>query len=57
MPSKRKKSGKKSERTGEEKQQREKVKTAVSLLNPKLTILLSAHAQTSLADILQVVKV
>ena len=53
MPSKRKKWGKKSEKRGEERKRKVKVKTAVSLLNPKLEILLSAHARTSQADILQ----
>ena len=36
---------------GEERKQKVKVKTAVSLLNPKtLTILLSVHARTSQAN-------
>ena len=53
MPSKRKKKlGKKSEKRGEERKRKVKVKTAVSLLNPKIEILLSAHARTSQADIL-----
>ena len=55
MPSKRKKKwGKKSEKRREEKKRKVKVKTAVPLLNPKnyLEILLSAHAQTSRADVL-----
>ena len=54
MPSKRKKKwGKKSEKRGEERRRIVKVKTAVSLLNPKIVeILLSAHARTSQADIL-----
>ena len=55
MPSKRKKKwGKKSEKRREEKKWKVKVKTAVSLLKPKnyLEILLSAHAQTSQADVL-----
>ena len=44
---------KKSEKRGEERKGKVKVKTAVSLLNPKtVEILLSAHAQTSQADIL-----
>ena len=46
-----KKWGKKSEKRGEERKRKVKVKTAVSLLNPKtLEILLSAHARTSQAD-------
>ena len=53
MPSKRKKKwGKKSEKRREERKRKVKVKTAVSLLNPKIEILLSAHARTSQADIL-----
>ena len=36
---------------GEERKRKAKVKTAVSLLNPK-TILLSVHARTSQANIL-----
>ena len=54
MPSKRKKKwGKKSEKSGEERKRKVKVKTAVSLWNPKiLKILLSAYAQTSQANIL-----
>ena len=50
-----KKWGKKSEKRGEERKQKVKVKTAVSLLNPKtrnLEILFSAHARTLQADIL-----
>ena len=44
---------KKSEKRGEERKGKVKVKTAVSLLNPKIVkILLSVHAQTSQADIL-----
>ena len=44
---------KKSEKRGEERKEKVKVKTAVSLLNPKtVEILLSAHARTSQADIL-----
>ena len=44
---------KKSEKRGEEIKGKVKVKTAVSLLNPKtVEILLSAHARTSQADIL-----
>ena len=44
---------KKSEKRGEERKGKVKVKTAVSLLNPKtVEILLSAHARTSQADIL-----
>ena len=40
-------------RRGEERKRKVKVKTAVSLLNPKtLEVLLSAHARTSQADIL-----
>ena len=52
MPSKRKKKwGKKSEKRREERKRKVKVKTAVSLLNPKtLEILLSAHARTSQAE-------
>ena len=43
----------KSEKRGEERKGKVKVKTAVSLLNPKtVEILLSAHARTSQADIL-----
>ena len=43
---------KKSEKRGEERKGKVKVKTAVSLLNPKtVEILLSAHARTSQADI------
>ena len=57
MPSKRKKKkkkmSKKGEKRGEERKGKVKVKTAVSLLNPKaVEILLSAHARTSQADIL-----
>ena len=44
---------KKSEKRGEERKGKVKVKTAVSLLNPKtVDILLSVHARTSQADIL-----
>ena len=44
---------KKSEKRGEERKGKVKVKIAVSLLNPKtVEILLSAHARTSQADIL-----
>ena len=46
---------KKNEKRGEERKGKIKVKTAVSLLNPKfrnVEILLSAHARTSQADIL-----
>ena len=44
---------KKSEKRGEERKGKVKVKTAVSLLNPKtVEILLSAHARTSQADTL-----
>ena len=44
---------KKSKKRGEERKGKVKVKTAVSLLNPKtVEILLSAHARTSQADIL-----
>ena len=46
---------KKSEKRGEERKGKIKVKTAVSLLNPKfrnVEILLSAHARTSQVDIL-----
>ena len=40
-------------RRGKERKRKVKVKTAVSLLNPKtLEILLSVHARTSQADIL-----
>ena len=46
MPSKR------SKKKGEERERKVKVKTAVSLLNPNLEILLSAHARTLQADIL-----
>ena len=49
-PAREKKMSKKSEKRGEERKGKVKVKTAVSLLNPKT--LLSAHAQTSQADIL-----
>ena len=54
MPNKRKKKGGKEKRKKrEERKQKVKVKTAVSLLNPKtVEILLSAHARTSQADIL-----
>ena len=53
MPSEgKKKWGKKSEKRGEERKRKVKVKTAVSLLNPNVEILLSAHARTSQADIL-----
>ena len=49
-PKKETKKGKKRERTagGGERKRKEKVETAVSLINP---ILLSAYAQTSKADI------
>ena len=48
-----KKMSEKSEKRGEERKGKVKVKTAVSLLNPKtVEILLSAHARTSQADIL-----
>ena len=47
-----KKWGKKSQKRREEKKRKVKVKTAVSLLNQKLEILLSAHARTSQADVL-----
>ena len=44
---------KKSKKRGEERKGKLKVKTAVSLLNPKtVEILLSVHARTSQADIL-----
>ena len=47
-----KKMSKKSEKRGEERKGKVKVKTAVSLLNPKtVEILLSGHARTSQADI------
>ena len=49
-PAREKKWGKKSEKRREERKRKVKVKTAVSLLNPK--ILLSAHARTSQANIL-----
>ena len=49
-PAREKKEGNKSEKRGEEKKRKVKVKTAVSLLN--LEILLSVHARTSQADIL-----
>ena len=53
MPSKKKKMSKKSKKRGEKRKGKVKVKTAVSLLNPKtVEILLSAHARTSQADIL-----
>ena len=54
MPSKRKKNeARKAKKRGEERKRKVKVKTAVSLLNPKIVeILLSAHARTSQADIL-----
>ena len=54
-PAREKKLGKKSEKWGEERKRKVKVKTALSLLNPKtrnLETLLSAHARTSQADIL-----
>ena len=44
---------KKSEKRREERKGKVKVKTAVSLLNPKtVEVLLSVHARTSQADIL-----
>ena len=46
-PAREKKWGKKSEKRREERKRKVKVKTAVSLLNPK-----TAHARTSQADIL-----
>jgi len=49
-PAKEKKEARKAEKRGEERKRKVKVKTAVSLLNPKT--LLSAHAQTSQANIL-----
>ena len=49
-PAREKKEGKNSEKRGEEKKRKVKVKTAVSLLN--LEILLSGHAWTSQADTL-----
>ena len=55
-PAREKKLGKKTEKRGAERKRKVKVKTAVSLLNAKLTnfleILLSAHARTSQANIL-----
>ena len=52
-PAREKKMSKKSEKRGEERKGKVKVKTAVSLLNPKtVEILLSAYARTSQADIL-----
>ena len=51
-PAREKKWGKKSEKRREERKRKVKVKTAVSLLNPNLEILLSAQAWTSQADIL-----
>ena len=52
-PAREKKMSKKSEKRGEERKGKVKVKTAVSLLNPKtVEILLSEHARTSQADIL-----
>ena len=51
MPSKRTKNeARKAKKSGEEKKGKVKIKTAVSLLNPK--ILLSGHARTSQANIL-----
>ena len=52
-PAREKKWGKKSKKRGEERKRKVKVKTAVSLNPKKLEILLSAHARTSQADILQ----
>ena len=52
-PARGEKMSEKSEKRGEERKGKVKVKTAVSLLNPKtVEILLSAHARTSQADIL-----
>ena len=51
MSSKKKKRGKKSEKRGEERKRKVKVKTAVSLKRD-LEILLSAHARTSQANII-----
>ena len=52
-PARGKKISKKSEKRGEERKGKVKVKSAVSLLNPKtVEILLSAHARTSQANIL-----
>ena len=52
-PAREKKMSKKSEKRGEERKGKVKVKTAVSLSNPKtFEILLFAHARTSQADIL-----
>ena len=51
-PAREKKWGKKSEKRREGRKRKVKVKTAVSLLNPNLEILLSAQARTSQADIL-----
>ena len=48
-PAREKKRGKKSKKRGEERTRKVKVKTAVSLLTPKV---LSTHARTSQADIL-----
>ena len=44
-PAKEQKGGKKSKRSGEERNQKEKVKTAVSFLNLQSPNLLSVHAQ------------
>ena len=52
-PAREKEMSKKGEKRGEERKGKVKVKTAVSLLNPKtVEILLSAHARTSQGDIL-----
>ena len=51
-PAREKKNSNKSEKRGEERKGKVKVKTAVSLVNPNLEILLSAHAPTLQADIL-----
>ena len=54
MPSKRKKKkrGKKSEKIGEERKRKVKVKTAVSLLYPKTRNFASVHFRTLQANIL-----
>ena len=49
-PATEKNEARKAEKRGEERKRKAKVKTAVSLLNPKT--LLSAHARTSQADVL-----
>ena len=52
-PAKEQKGGKKIKRRGEERNQKDKVKTAVSFLNLKSPNLISVHAQKLQANILQ----